>query len=87
MKFDENSDLSTAYLGRIVMTKSDKIKVEERFPISEQRYMVEKLLDGTECQMLLDTGASKSFMSKMHYLTCKSLHSLANFHPKLREFS
>ena len=25
---------------------------------------------------LLDTGASKSFMSKSHYLHCKSLHSL-----------
>ena len=24
----------------------------------------------------LDTGASKSFLSKIHYLRCKSLHSL-----------
>ena len=31
-----------------------------------------------ECQILLDTGASKSFMSKS-YMCCKSLHSL----PKL----
>ena len=38
-----------------------------------------KLLDGTECQVLLDTGASKSFMSKSHYLHCKSLHSLPKF--------
>ena len=29
-----------------------------------------------ECQVLLDTGASKSFMSKSHYLRCKSLYSL-----------
>ena len=36
-------------------------------------------MDGTGCQILLDTGASKSFMSKSHYLWCKSLHSL----PKL----
>ena len=28
-KFDENSDLSTMYLGRIDMTRSDKIKAEE----------------------------------------------------------
>ena len=34
------------------------------------------LLDGTECQILLDTGANKSFMSKSHYLHCKSLHLL-----------
>ena len=36
---------------------------EEKFPISEQRYTTGKLLDGTECQILLDTRASKSFMS------------------------
>ena len=41
--------------------------------------MMEKLLDQTECQVLLDTGASKSFMSKSHFLHCKSLYSL----PKL----
>ena len=41
--------------------------------------MVSKLLDGTECQILLDTRASKLFMSKCHYLYCKSLHSLPKF--------
>ena len=53
--------------------------VEETFSITEEGYTVGKLLDGTECQILLDTGASKSFMSKSHYLHCKALHSL----PKL----
>ena len=38
-----------------------------------------KSLDGTECQVLLDTGASKSFLSKSHYLCWKSLHSLPKF--------
>ena len=37
------------------------------------------LLDGTECQILLDTGASKSFMSKSYYMHYKSLHSLPKF--------
>ena len=46
--FDENSDLSTTYLGRIDITRSSKIKAEEKFPISEQGYMMGKLLDGTE---------------------------------------
>ena len=35
-----------------------------------------------ECQILLDTGESKSFMSKSHYLSCKSLHSLPKFESK-----
>ena len=53
--------------------------VEQRFPISKSGYTVGKLMDGTECQILLDTGASKSFMSKSFYLQCKALHSLPKF--------
>ena len=74
-RFDENSNLSTKYLDRVDTTTVSKIKVEERFPISEQGYTVGKLLDGMECQILLDMRASKSFMSKSHYLRCKSYHS------------
>ena len=53
------------------MIKNSKIKAEESFPISEQGYTMGKLLDRTECQVLLDTGDSKSLMSKSHYLHCK----------------
>ena len=75
-RFDENSDLSTTYLGQTEMTRETKIKVEEKIPILGQSHTLGKLLDGTECQILLDTGASKSYMSKSYYLRCKSLHSL-----------
>ena len=64
------------------MTKASKIKAEERFLISEQGYTIRKLLDRTECQILLDTGASKSFMSKSQYLNCKSLHLFSKFASK-----
>ena len=47
------------YLRRIDMTQASKNKAEQNFPISEQGYMVGKLLDGTECQILLHMGASK----------------------------
>ena len=83
-RFDKNSDLGTTYLGRSSMTRNDKIAVEERFLITEQGYTVGKLLDGTECQILLDTGASKLFMSKFHYLHCKALHSLLTFASKMQ---
>ena len=39
-RFDENSDLSTTYLGRVDMMRASKIKVEERFPLSEQGYTI-----------------------------------------------
>ena len=56
------------------MTKETRNKTEEKFPITGQGFTLEKLLDGTECQILLDTGASKSYMSKSYYLRCKGLH-------------
>ena len=58
-RFDENSDLSTIYLGRVDTPRNNTIKVEETFSISEQGYTKGKLLDGTACQILWDTGASK----------------------------
>ena len=71
-KFNENSDLSTMYLGQTKMTGDTKIKAEERFPITGQGFASGKLLDGMECQILLDTGATKSYMSKSYYLQCKT---------------
>ena len=78
-KFDESTDLSTTYLGRTDMTREYVIKAEERFPISGQGYTNSKLLDQTECSILIDMGASKSCMSKSYYMRCKSLHTLSKF--------
>ena len=65
-RFNVNSDLSATYFAKANRSKNNNIKGEESFPISEQGYTMGKLLDGTECQILLDTGASKSFMSKSY---------------------
>ena len=61
------------------MTRNTKIRAEERFPITGQGFASRKLLDGKECQILLDTGATKSYMSKSYYLRCKTLHALPKF--------
>ena len=82
-RFDKNSDLSRTYLGKTSIVKESKITTEEKNLISEQGYNAEKnLLDSTKCQIPLDTGPSKSSMSKSHYLHCKSLHSLPKFASK-----
>ena len=59
--------------------------VEQRFPISKSGYTVGKLMDGMECQILLDTGASKSLMLKSYYLCCKASHSLPKFASKTQK--
>ena len=63
-KFKGNSDLSTTYLGQTKMTRDTKINAEEKYPITSQGFASGKLLDGTKCKMLLDTGATKYYMSK-----------------------
>ena len=83
-RFDENSDLSTKYLGQPDRSKNSKIKAEESFPISEQGYTIGKLLDGKACQILLDTRATESFMSKFYYMHFKSLYSLPKFTSKMQ---
>ena len=61
------------------MTRETRIKAEEKFLIIGQGFTLGKLLDGTECLILLDMGSSKSYMSKSYYLRCKSLYALPKF--------
>ena len=86
-RFDENVNLSTTYLGKIDIKREDIMRVEESFPISEQGFVIGKVLNREECQILLDTGASKSYMSKSYYLRCKALHNLPKFASKNTEDS
>ena len=56
-RFDENIDLSTTYLGKKGMKQENIMKAEESFSISEQGFVMGRILSGEECQILLDTGA------------------------------
>ena len=78
-RFNEESDLSTTFLGKTGTTRQTELKAEEKFPVTGQGFALGKLLDGTECQILVDTSATKSYMSKSYYLRCKSLHNLPKF--------
>ena len=80
-RFDESTDLSTTYLGKVDKTRKSVIRAEESFPISGQRYTVGKLSDKTECSILMDMGASKSYMSKSVYMRSRILHTLPMFAP------
>ena len=56
-RFDEDTNLSTTYLGQVDMTISTEVKAEESFPITARGYTKGQLLDGTECEILIDMGA------------------------------
>ena len=78
-RFDKDTDLRTTYLGQIDMTRDMEVKAEENFPMIAGGYMKGKLIDDTECDILVDTGTSKSYMSKSYFMRCKCLHSLPKF--------
>ena len=40
-RFEEDTDLSTMYLGQMDMTRDMEVKAEENFPITVQRYTKE----------------------------------------------
>ena len=82
-RFDESSDLSTTYLGRTDMTRTSNVNTEESFFYIRPRvYQRKTVIESTECRILIDMGARKPYMSKTHYLRCKSLHSLPKFASK-----
>ena len=78
VRFDKDTDLSTMYLGQMDMTRDMEVKAKKNFPITEHDYTKGKLLDGTKCGILVDTGMRKSYMSKSYFMRCKSLNSLPN---------
>ena len=67
-RFDEDSNLITTYLGQVDMDRDTEVKEEESFPMSARGYTNGQLLDGTDCEILIDTGMSKSYMSKSYFL-------------------
>ena len=84
--FDENSDLSTTYLGQVNMSRDTEVSAEERCPITARGYTRE-LLDGTDYEILKDTGASKSYMSKSYFMQCRSLQALPKFTSNTQKIS
>ena len=67
-RFDEDTDLSTTYLGQIDMSRKTEVKAGESSAMNAATDTRGELLDGTECEILIDTGASKSYMSKSYYM-------------------
>ena len=47
---------------------NNKQTIKENFPMIARGYTRGHLLDGTDCDVLIDTGASKSYMSKSYFL-------------------
>ena len=78
-RFDEDTDLSTTYIGQVDMSRKTEVNAEESFAMNAAGHTRGELIGSTECEILIDTGASKSYMSKSYYMRCKSLHAIPEF--------
>ena len=63
-QYDDNNNIGTTYLDMSRMRRQDEWKAEHKPPITEDCYIQGKLLESTDCMVLLDMETSKSFMSK-----------------------
>ena len=61
------------------MLRKTDVRAEESFAMNTAGHTKGELLDGTECEILIDTGASKSYMSKSYYMHCRSLYVMPKF--------
>ena len=68
------------------MTRDTKTNAEERLSITGQGFTSGKLLDGRECQILLDTGATNPTCQSPTICDAKLCMHYQNFLLILREF-
>ena len=78
IQFNESSVVRTTYLGKVEMCREDALMEQEQFSLSDQYITMTTLLDGTNCYIILDSGATKGCMSKQTYHKNK-LYGLSKF--------
>ena len=65
--YDDLLDVFTTYLGIDIVQMTDVFNAQPSFPITFDCHSNGELLGGDRLDILLDTGASKSYMSKAYY--------------------
>ena len=82
--YDDLLDVSTTYLGPDLIQNNHVFNPEPTFPIAHNCHTDGELLGGGKLDILLDTGASKSYMSKAFYLNNPHLHRFPKFQSAIR---
>ena len=77
-------DVSTTYLGVDLVQKTDVFNAQPSFPIILDCHTDGELLGGGKLDILWDTGASKSYMSKAFYMCNVHLHHFPKFQSAIR---
>ena len=84
MEHDDVVDVATTYLGHESIKITDTFRPEQAFPIYSNCHTWGQFIGGGMLDILLDTGASKSYMSKGFYMRHPHLHKYPKFNSTVR---
>ena len=79
MEYEDAVDVTTMYLGKKSKHITDVFNLEQAFPIYSNCHTWEQFVGGGMTDILLDTGAFKSYMSKGFYMRHPHSHNYLNF--------
>ena len=82
-QYDDHRDVSTTYLGTEKIYSTDRYTLEPSVPIYSNSHTWGQILGGGMLDILIDTGASKCYMSKAYYKRNTYLHTLPKFKSKV----
>ena len=84
MDYDDAVDVTTTYLGQESVEITDTFQPEQIFPIHSNCHTWGQFAGGGTIDILLDTGASKSYMSKGFYMRHPHLQKYPKFNSTIR---
>ena len=84
MEYDDAVDVTKTYLGHESIKITDTFRPEQAFPIYSNFHTWGKFIGGSMFDILLDTGASKSYMSKGFYMKHPHIHMYPKFNSMVR---
>ena len=84
MEYDDAVDVTTTYLGYESIRITDIFRPEQVFPIYSNCHTWGQFVGGRMLDILLDTGASKSYMSKEFYMRHPHLHKCPKFNSTVK---
>ena len=84
MDYDDAVDVTTAYLGQEAVNITDTFQPEQDFPIYSNCHTRGQFAGGGMIDILLNTGASKSYMSKGFYMSHPHLHRYPKFNSTIK---
>ena len=80
--YDESVDVSTTYIGAVKEENNGPFQTELQFPFDAQSFTSGSLPNGKEFKILIDMGATHSYLSKSFYDTNPYLHKFPKIKPK-----